>query len=202
MGIAEPGRMSADAFLDWLARQSERHELVDGFPVRLMAGAKQSHNVVTTNLVVVLAPSAKASGCRTTSSDTAVRTGSHSIRFPDVVVDCGPPDPSAREAANPTVVVEVASPGTSVVDLTDKLDEYRRHAAIRVIVLVEPDIVSVKVYRRIDAERWAVERYDTLDATIPVPEIDTAIAVADVYDTLEPAPAPRLRLVGGSQPGG
>ncbi|MBC8129772.1 MAG: Uma2 family endonuclease, partial [Rhizobiaceae bacterium] len=143
----EHERVSAPAFLRWVMTQQERFELVDGQIVRMMAGARQSHNVVTSNLVVALSPSAKRQGCRTTSSDTAVGTGPRSIRFPDVVVDCGPSDPTAVKASRPTLVVEVASPGTSAIDTTDKLDEYQAHEDIRVIVFVDPDVVSVKVYR-------------------------------------------------------
>ncbi len=107
MRLPEHGSMSADAFLHWIEGQAERHELVDGTAVRMMAGAKQSHNVVTSNILVAMAPSAKFKGCRTTSSDTAVRTGPQGVRYPDIVVDCAPPDPSAREAARPVAVVEV-----------------------------------------------------------------------------------------------
>jgi hypothetical protein len=46
--------MTADEFFDWIERQSEPHELIDGVPVSIMAGARQSHNVATTNIVVAL----------------------------------------------------------------------------------------------------------------------------------------------------
>lgn len=150
--------------------------------------------MVASNILVALAPSAKRGGCRTKASDTAVRTGPVNVRFPDVVVDCGPPDPGAREPASPTFVVEVASPGTLVVDLTDKLDEYRRIDAIRLILLFEPDVVAARLWRR-DAEGgWTVEKYDELEARIPLPEIGAELALAEVYDTLKPAG--RLRVVG------
>ncbi len=195
MGIPEHERQSAEAFLDWVEKQSERFELVEGVPIRMMAGARQSHNVATSNILVALAPSAKAMGCRTTSSDTAVKTGPSGVRYPDVVVDCGPPDPSAKAATRPTVVVEVSSPGTLAVDLTDKMDEYRAHDDIRVILLVEPDVVFVKVYRRETHGRWTVERYDGLDQTVELPEVNATVSLRDIYDTLEPKSRPRLNVV-------
>lgn len=197
MGAPEHEMMTVDAFLAWVAHRDERYELVGGRPIRLMTGAKQAHNVVTSNIVVALAPRAKAGGCRTTSSDTAVRTGPNGVRYPDVVVDCGPRDPSALAAIQPTVVVEVSSPGTSMIDVSDKLDEYRRHRDIRVIMLVDPDTVSVKVYRRIttDAWDWASEKYETLDDVVRLPEIGADLALSEIYDTLEPDVKPRLRIV-------
>jgi Uma2 family endonuclease len=178
--------MTADEFFDWIERQSEPHELVDGMPVRMMAGARQSHSVATTNIVVALAPSAKTMGCRTTSSDTAVRTGQFGVLYPDVVVDCGPPDPSGKEAARPTVVVEVSSPGTLAIDLTDKIDEYQAHDDIQVIMLVEPDVISVKVYRRDMHGLWTIEKYDDLEQSVDLPEINSSVRLWDIYDTLEP----------------
>lgn len=195
MRLPDRGSMSADAFLDWIERQTEPYELADGMPVRMMAGAKQSHNVATSNIVVALASWAKNKGCRTTSSDTAVRTGAFAVRFPDVVVDCGPPDPAAKEAIRPMVVVEVSSPGTLAIDLTDKLDEYRAHDDIQVIMLVEPDVISVKVYRRDMQGRWAVEKYDGLEQTVELDEVGAALSLSDIYDTLEPKARPHLHVV-------
>lgn len=195
MGIPEHEGISAAEFLDWVEMQSERYELVEGAPIRMMAGARQSPNVATTNIVVALAPRAKAKGCRTTSSDTAVVTGNIGVRYPDIVVDCGPPDPSAKAAIQPTVVVEVSSPGTLAVDLTDKIDEYQAHDDIRVIMLVEPDVIFVKVYRRDTQGLWNVEKYDSLDQTVALPEVEASISLRDIYDTLEPKSRPHLNVV-------
>jgi Uma2 family endonuclease len=184
--------MTADEFFDWIERQSEPHELVDGMPVRIMAGARQSHDVATTNIVVALAPSAKMKGCRTTSSNTAVRTGQYGVRYPDVVVDCGPPDPSAKEAARSMVVMEVSSPSTLAIDLTDRIDEYQAHDDIQVIMLVEPDIISVKVYRRdvLHGGLWTTEKYDDLEQSVDLPEVNSSIRLRDIYDTLQPKSRP------------
>ena len=195
MAFPAHDRLSADEFLRWVSAEEDRFELVDGRVVRLMAGAKQSHNVATSNLVATLSPQGKRAGCRTTSSDTAVRTGPESVRYPDVVVDCGLSDPNALEASRPTLVVEVASPGTSAIDTTDKLDEYRGHDDIRLIMFVDPDIVAVKLYRRGDDGSWHVEKYDALDQDIELPEIGGAISLKDIYDTLDPSPRLRLRIV-------
>ncbi|GGE06724.1 hypothetical protein GCM10011390_27260 [Aureimonas endophytica] len=195
MKVPEQARVSAETFLEWIVDQDGRFELVGGHVVEMMAGAKQGHNVVVSNIVMALGPQAKRGGCRTTSSDTAVQTGRDAIRFPDVVVDCGPPDPSALVAASPTLVIEVSSPGTSQIDTTDKLDEYQRHATIRLILFAEPDTVSVKLYRRNIAGDWTAERYDDLEDAIDLPEIGAVLSLRDVYDTLSPRQRPRLQLI-------
>lgn len=187
--------MAADDFLRWVVGQGERFELVDGRIVRMMVGAKQSHNVVVLNIAAALLPQTRRGGCRTTASDTAVRTGSDGVRYPDIVVDCGPPDPNALEASKPVLVVEISSPSTSALDATDKLDEYRGHGDIALILLVEPDVVLAKLYRRDGQGIWQVEKYDDIRQSVELPEIGATLALRDVYDTLEPSTQPKLRLV-------
>ena len=188
-------KKGAEDFLEWVLSQEGRFELVDGYIVEMMAGAKQGHNVVVSNIVSSLGPQSKSGGCRTTSSDTAVQTLASTIRYPDIVVDCGPPDPDAMVAESPTLVVEVSSPGTSSVDTTDKLDEYREHPAVRLIMFVEPSSVLVKLYRRDSEGVWGAEKYDGLESVIDMPEIGASVAMSEIYDTLTPRTRPRLHLI-------
>jgi Uma2 family endonuclease len=82
--------------------------------------------------------------------------------------------------------VEVSSPGTLAIDLTDKIDEYQAHDDIQVIMLVEPDVTSVKVYRRDVHGLWTIEKYDDLEQSVDLPEINSSVRLWDIYDTLEP----------------
>ena len=101
MQAMDCGRVSAEDFLKWVLTQDSRFELVDGYVIEMMAGANQGHNVVVSNIVSSLRPQSKSVGCRTTSSNTAIRTLASTIRYPDIVVDCGPPDPDAMVAEAP-----------------------------------------------------------------------------------------------------
>ena len=195
MQVREHDRVSAEDFLEWVLSQEGRFELVDGYVIEMMAGAKQAHNVVVSNIVSSLGPQSKSGGCRTTSSDTAVQTLASTIRYPDIVVDCGPADPDAMVAESPTLLVEVSSPGTSSVDTTDKLDEYREHPAVRLIMFVEPSSVLVKLYRRDSEGVWGSEKYDDLASVIDMPEIGASLALSEIYDTLMPRNRPRLHLI-------
>ena len=94
MLATHPGPMSVESFLDWIARQDDRHELVDGFSIRKMAGAKQSHNVVVGNLADAMRPGAKAAGCRATSNDTAIISGPAACAIPTSSSTAGPPTPT------------------------------------------------------------------------------------------------------------
>lgn len=176
--------VSAEDFLEWVLGQEGRFELVDGHVMEMMTGAKQGQNVIVSNIVSSLGPQSKSCGCRTTSSDTAVQTLASTIRYPDIVVDCGPADPDAMIAESPTLVVEVSYPGTD----TTRLDEYRDHPAIRLIMFVEPSSVLVKLYRRDSDGAWGDEKYDDLANVIEMPEIGASLELSEIYDTLPVGP--------------
>lgn len=198
-GRAQFKRMTEDEFLDWHERQEYRYELVNGFPIQSfppkgMIGETCIHNAVAQNVAYALTPPARAKDCRPFAYNAAVRCGPHDVRYPDVVVDCGPRDGGAMVTSEPVIVAEVHSPTTTSIEVTDKLEGYRSNSSICVIMLIEPDLVSVKLYRRTD-DAWAIERYYRLHRTIPLPEIGGKLPVADIYYGLDPEVGPDLAIV-------
>ena len=192
-------RMSVAAFLEWNERQNGRWELVDGFPVKMMAGGKHRHNIATHNIAYAVTRAARSSGCETTTSDTAIVTGEGRIRYPDVVVNCANDDLDDHVASAPTVLVEVLSPGTEWFDLNDKLDEYRGLPSLREILIVSPVRIRVEAFvRRDEQARWASTRIEVIEAVIDLPSIGASVAMADIYRGLDPEPATHLQLVGSS----
>ncbi|WP_375167291.1 MULTISPECIES: Uma2 family endonuclease [unclassified Bradyrhizobium] len=91
----------------------------------VLSRRSQSPPRICSNVQSAFVPAGKKKGCRSTSSDTAVLTGPDTIRYPDVMVDCGPLNASAMTAFKPNLIVEVSSPGTAVFDYQDKLREYQ-----------------------------------------------------------------------------
>ena len=55
----------------------------------MMAGANQRHQDIAANTLTSLRTQLRGSRCRSTAADTAVTTNGN-LRYPDVVVDCGP----------------------------------------------------------------------------------------------------------------
>jgi Uma2 family endonuclease len=194
MEAASQPKLTVDEFFDAISGADGRYELVNGVAYA-MAGAKEGHNVICSNVLVAVAPAGKKSGGRTTSSDTAVQTGPDTVRYPDVVVDCGPPDPSAKTASRPTVIVEVTSPGTSFVDYGDKLREYQKLESVNTVMQIESEFVLVKVHRRQSDGTWTEETIEDFGVAIPIPSIGASITLDDVYDTLDLRPRPRLVVV-------
>src|SRR5580692_2022766 len=105
-------RWTVEQFFEWQARQTERYELVDGFPVRMMAGARNVHDDIVVNLLAELRTQLRGSGRRPFTGDGSIETIPGQIRRPDAGVDCGQRDPESMQAALPRMVAEVLSPNT------------------------------------------------------------------------------------------
>lgn len=186
--------MSVEEFLAWHERQDERYELVQGIPLRMMTGARQDHNVVKLNVAAFLLPRIRERGCRTTTSDMAVRTASDQIRYPDVLVDCGPSDPDALEASEPRLIVEVASPSTRDFDEVEKLAEYQSIPSVAYVLRIEPNVVDVNVHAR-GEDGWTVRKHTYLDDVIDLAALGIELPVTEVYAGLTPDLRTPIELV-------
>ena len=96
-----PQGWTVDEFFAWQDKQAERYELVDGFPVRMMAGAKNVHDDIVVNVLTDLRNQLRGSDCRPFTGDGSVETKPGQIRRPDVGVDCGRRDPNGTMANSP-----------------------------------------------------------------------------------------------------
>src|SRR5262249_60949603 len=93
-----------------------------------------------------------AGRCRVYSSDLRIRAQPTGLAsYPDVTVVCGPaqtdPD-SADTVVNPTLVVEVLSPGTMEYDLGEKFDHYQQIPSLTAVLYVWRDRRQVELRER------------------------------------------------------
>ncbi len=159
-----------------------RAELEDGL-IFLMAGGNEAHARVAANLIAALRARLRGSGCRPYGSDLAIRTGSASIRFPDVSVYCSPlaPGDEIRQLlGDPQVVVEVLSPSTASHDQVTKLAEYRALAGVQGIVFVDAVRERVRVVTRTGADNWSDE-WLAGDADLALSSLGIAIPPAEIF---------------------
>ena len=143
--------MTPEDFFVWQRDQDELYELVDGHPVprhRMMTGASMQHDRATVNLIVSLGTQLRGTSCRPTTADIALRTSIRGLRRPDVMVECAPLIQDTYEAREPKLVVEVASPSTTTIDQTRKVEEYKRHPTLAYILLIETLKPQALLYRR------------------------------------------------------
>ena len=187
MSEAQPRRMSPDEFFEWQKGQERNYELVNGLPylpLKAMTGATQRHDRITTNAIATFASQLRGGPCRPQSSDIAIRIPLGGVRRPDLGVDCGPMKDGAMEAQEPRLVLEILSPSTMNLDRFRKLDEYKSHPALKLILLADTRTPAVALWRRRDVG-WVTEDYSGLDASVPLPEIGATLRLSDLYDGLE-----------------
>lgn len=187
MAEPETRRMTPEEFFDWQKRQDKNYELVDGVPVlplKSMVGATSRHDTVTVNAILLLGNQLRGKPCRPRTQDQAIRLPSQRVRRPDLLVECGSPAPDSMEADEPRVVVEVLSPSTLRYDRFQKLEEYKTHPAIRVILLVDTEAPQLTVWRRA-GEAWERVEMKGLEQIVDLPEIGAQLPLAELYDGVE-----------------
>ena len=187
-----PRRWTAEEFFAWQERQKDRYELVGGFPVRMMAGAKNVHDDIVVNLLGELRNQLRGGGCRPFTGDGSIETIPGQIRRPDVGVDCGRRDPNGTKAALPRMVAEVLSPSTRDFDTFEKLEEYKQVDTLGYILVIEPNAPEAILWFRGADHFWQKRSVAGLEHEIDMPEIGVTLAMTDVYDGVEFPTRPRL----------
>lgn len=105
-----------------------------------------------------------------------------SATLPDIIVRCGPLETGASSLEDPTVVVEVVSPGSEGRDRVTKWGTYRKLASLQHCVLVERDRASIDVFDR-TGEIWATHRtIEGLSGTLDLAAIDVSVPLREIYN--------------------
>lgn len=166
-----------------------KHEYLGGV-VHAMAGARNVHNIIATNVLGSLHARLRGRKCRAFNSDTKIRIRLPTqLRFyyPDASVVCrqNPPDDSFQD--EPAAIFEVLSKATRRIDNGEKKDAYLTIPSLDVYVLIEQELAAVVVYRR-TAQGFVREEYLELDATIGLPEIEAELPLSEIYEAVEFSP--------------
>ena len=204
MSAAPRLRMTSDEFLEWEARQENKHEYYRGevFPMverSAMAGGTETHASIIDNVHFLLSQTARPRGCKVYNEAMRVRVDAADINtYPDLSVVCGEARfADARRTAllNPLVLVEVLSPSTEAYDRTTKWNFYAQIPELAAYVLVSQDGPAVDVYTR-DGDGWRVVHTESGEALLPA--LDAVLPLAEIYDGVTfPGPEARLRPTPG-----
>lgn len=163
-----------------------KHEFVHG-DVYAMVGATNAHNRIATNGTGVLHAQLRGKPCQVFNSDTKIRVRQpQGTRFyyPDLSVVCRPNPADDTFHDEPVVLVEVISQSTRRTDETEKRDAYLSIASLCVYILLEPAAIAAVVYRRTE-NGFVRESHVGRDAVIPLPEVDCALPLAEVYENVD-----------------
>ena len=132
IALADAARLTMtpkDVFV-WPRDRDELRERVDGHPAprqRMTTRASLQHDRATGNVIGSLSAQLHGTARRPTTADVALRTRIRGLCRPDVMGECAPLVPDTDAAREPKLVVEVASPSTTTIDQTRKVEAYKRH---------------------------------------------------------------------------
>jgi Uma2 family endonuclease len=192
--MSVPQLASKYSFEDYLAfeeQQPEKHEYLRG-ETFAMAGARQSHVIVSLNLAAAFRNHLRGTACRAYMADMLLRLDEAEAGFyPDVMVSCDSRDHAAdRYLRRPRLIIEVLSDSTAAWDRGGKFAEYRKSASLEEYAVVDIEARRIECFRRTPDNHWILYefsngedcRFDSIGLTLPA-----AVVFEDVEDTtLEP----------------
>lgn len=180
--------MDADEFLAWSLGREGVWELVDGVPLMkrasMMSFTTQQHNTVANNINFALRTRLRGR-CRVWTESIGVQVSARKVRRPDVIVDCGPPDPKATTTPTPTVLFEVVSPSTRRIDFHLKPVEYQSIESLQHFIIIEPGVPACTVWSRGEDGRWDSRPVIGLDSAIELTALGITLPMAEVYEGVE-----------------
>ena len=180
-------RMTAAEFLAWDAKQTVKHEFVQG-EVFAMAGGEDRNNSVTLNLVVALRQHLRGSPCRVYTSDVKLLVKSaDSYFYPDLMVTCSAADAADRLIKRePMLVVEVLSPSTAAYDRGDKFASYRQLPSLAEYLLIDVASQRCDLFRKQATDGLWVLHPSRADEAVHLASVDLTVTPEALWADLEP----------------
>lgn len=188
--LKQPISITIEDYLAGEEVSEVKHEYLAG-TVHAMAGATIRHNNIAGNSFAFLHGQLRGKSCQPYNSDTKVRIElpDHTrFYYPDAMVVCLTNPENDHFQDRPVVIIEVLSESTRRADLGEKRDAYLTIPSLKVLLFVESDSPAVTVYRRKPGGGFASELHTGLESTVPLPEIEAALPLAELYERVKFAP--------------
>ena len=179
--------VSADDYLAWESQQPYKYELIDN-RIYPMTGASLSHNYICTKLAVALDIRLSQRGCAVYTSDMRVQVEeAATYTYPDLVVLCTEPRirPYAEQDTllNPTLLFEILSPSTELIDRKQKHAQYLEIPSLQGYFLVSQGRPLIEAHTR-EGDDWRLRIFLGIDATLVIPAPDCEIPLSEIYQQM------------------
>jgi Uma2 family endonuclease len=191
MEINEPAtayskrKYTVDEYLELEAASEEKHEYYHG-ELFVMQGAKFQHNQVTANLLSYLGEKLRGKSCKPYGSDMRVHIESNTLfTNPDISIICGPPvfrNDDEINLLNPTVIIEVFSPGTRNYNRVGKFRLYRDIPTLREYVMIDPVAISIEAFFINENGNWELRIIKKLNEMLELRSINASLDLREIYE--------------------
>jgi Uma2 family endonuclease len=172
-------------YLDMENAAFAKHEYYKG-EIFAMSGAGYRHNIISTNVIVLLAKLLKGKGCRPYGSDMRINIPENTLfTYPDISIFCGEPK-TLKEDQNtvtvPTVIIEILSPSTSNYDRGVKLILYRAIPSLTDHILIETESIPIEHYAVNKDGLWQLKEYNNLTEEIFMERLTVKLPIEEIYE--------------------
>jgi Uma2 family endonuclease len=191
MEVREPAvaygkqKMSIAEYLEMENSSLEKHEYYKG-EVFAMAGAKVSHNIIASNLLIALGQTLKGKPCRPFNSDLRIHVEKNTLfTYPDISIICGDIitlNNDDYNVLNPSVIIEVLSNSTKNYDRGEKFKLYRDILTLKEYILVDSESVNVEAFRLNINNHWELEEYGKDFELLQIHFINTSLLLSEIYE--------------------
>ncbi len=157
----------------------------------LMAGATTNHNAIKENVLFGIGALLRRGKLyRNYSSDQRIHIPENSLYpYPDIVVICGPnqyANLNKSTIINPTLLVEVLSPGTAAYDRGAKFALYRSIPTLQEYLLIDSEEVRAEVFRKSEQGFWYLaSEAQTITDSIELASIGLTLSMDVAYAETE-----------------
>ncbi len=179
--------LSHEEYLQLERSALEKSEYYRG-EIFLMAGAREIHNLVVTNLVGEFRTLFKNQPCKVYPSDMKVYVeDSDLFTYPDVTIVCSKAlfyDDAKDVLLNPEVVIEVLSPSTEKYDRGKKFELYRKNPHLKEYILVSTKQKKLESFLKQKFDWSYKESLDT-DLEFSIRSLGVSFLIEEIYSKVE-----------------
>ena len=171
-----------------------KYEYRDG-EVYAMAGASNTHVIITGNVFAILRNHLRGSGCQAYISDTKAHIESiNTYYYPDVIVSCNQKDKAFHNFLRyPCLIIEVLSPTTEAFDRGDKFADYQMLETLQEYVLINTKKPRVECFRRNEEGLWILQSYIGEQTSFQLQTINFTGTMTELYEDVNFLPLSQQR---------
>lgn len=173
--------LSVAEYLESEKSSPVRREYLAGY-IYARAEVSAAHNLIAGNIAARLRTHLQGGPCQVFISAMKLRIEAiNTFYHPDVMVTCDPEDREDYFKSRPSLIIEVSSPSTVVIDRREKLLAYQRIPNLREYILISQDEIKVEVYRRHEGGRWWEQTLDR-EGELELESVGLKIDLNDIYE--------------------
>lgn len=176
-------KYTVEEYLQLEKKEGAKHEYHNG-KILSKSGSGRKHNLICSNMTIAIGSRIVGQKFEVYVNGMRVQLNSRSFCYPDLIVVGENPKFDSREPdilLNPTIIVEVVSPATSVRDKTEKLEGYLAMDSVREFLLVKEDSIRVEHYAKQNPKQWVYKIYDGRDDIVSLDSVNCKISLAEIY---------------------